>query len=29
MYGCNVPEWPNNEEFSDQILVHYIGFTVV
>ena len=23
------PYLPNNEEFSDQILVHYIGFTVV
>lgn len=23
------PYLPNNEEFSDQILVHYIGFTIV
>jgi predicted TPR repeat methyltransferase len=23
------PYLPNNEEFSDQILVHYVGFTVV
>jgi hypothetical protein len=23
------PYLPNNEEFGDQVLVHYIGFTVV